>query len=357
MTVRASKLTKERVRSAWLFLIPMLIVLLLVAGWPLVRTFTLSFTDASLGADDQSQFIGFNNYLFHGPNLNDWDDELNGYFIFDQDTGDAMVYRPGPDQYFDLDTDEVVERPIDDARFFEWQGVLADQMWWRSVWNTFVFTVASVGLEVILGVAVALVLNAAMPGRGLVRAAALIPWAIPTIVSAQMWGWMFHDQYGVINELLLGAGITTTRLAFTAESALALPAVILVDVWKTTPFLALLTLAALQMLPGEIYEAGKVDGVHPVKMFFRVTLPLIRPALLVAVIFRALDALRIFDLIYVLTSGSRDTMSMSVYARQQLVDFQNVGYGSAASTMLFLIIACFTVIYIVLGRVNFDERR
>jgi trehalose/maltose transport system permease protein len=126
----------------------------------------------------------------------------------------------------------------------------------------------------------------------------------------------------------------------------------MVDVWKTTPFMALLILAGLQMLPKECYEAAQVDGVHPVKVFFKVTLPLIRPALMVAIIFRALDAIRIFDLVYVLTGTREPSMTMSVYARQQLIEFQQVGYGSAASTLLFFIVALLTVIYIVLGRVK-----
>ena len=132
-------------------------------------------------------------------------------------------------------------------------------------------------------------------------------------------------------------------------------AVVMVDVWKTTPFMALLILAGLQMLPSDCYEAAKVDGIHPVRVFFRVTLPLVRPAIMVAVLFRVLDALRVFDLIYVLTSNSKDTMSMSIYARQQLLDFQEVGYGSAASTLLFLVVAFCTVLYIVAGRVRFDD--
>jgi trehalose/maltose transport system permease protein len=135
-----------------------------------------------------------------------------------------------------------------------------------------------------------------------------------------------------------------------------MPSLVMVDVWKTTPFMALLILAALQMLPKECYEAAQVDGVHPVKVFFRVTLPLIRPALMVAVIFRALDAIRIFDLVYVLT-GTRDTtMTMSIYARQQLIEFQEVGYGSAASTLLFFIVALLTLVYLVAGRVKLGDR-
>lgn len=360
---RASKLTRQRVRSAWIFITPMLIMLALVAGYPLISTIYYSFTDRLLIADHNTQFIGFNNYLYYGPNLNNYDEELDGYFVYYEDTDAALVYRDDG-VFYDLDTEDPdtgamdpYAGEIDTADVFEWQGLLVDSLWWRSVWNTLTFSVVSVGLEIVIGLVVALILNANMPGRAVIRAAVLIPWAIPTIVSAQMWSWMLNDQYGVINEILLSWGWIESRLAFTADRFLALPSVIAVDVWKTTPFMALLILAALQLLPGEVYEAAKVDGIHPVKQFFRITLPLIRPALMVAVIFRALDALRIFDLIYVLTSGSRDTMSMSIYARQNLIDFQNVGYGSAISTGLFLIISAFTLIYLMLGRVNFDQER
>lgn len=299
-----SDLTRSRLLSAWLFLLPMLVVLLLVAGYPLIQTIWLGFTDANLADLSQSEFIGIDNYYT---------------------SVDGKSY-----------------------------GVLVDKDWWNAVWNTLQFAVFSVLIETVLGLIVALVLNASFRFRGLVRAAVLIPWAIPTVVSAKMWGWMLHDQFGFINDKLMWLGIISQPIAWTASSDWAMKSVILVDVWKTTPFMALLILAALQMLPMQCYEAARVDGIHPVKVFFRVTLPLIRPALMVAVIFRFLDALRIFDLIYVLTSNSKETMSMSVYARQQLVDFQQVGYGSAASTLLFLIIAFITVIYIVVGRVRFD---
>jgi trehalose/maltose transport system permease protein len=170
-----------------------------------------------------------------------------------------------------------------------------------------------------------------------------------------MWSWMLNDQFGIINHMLLGLGLIDTPKAWTADPELLMTSLVMVDVWKTTPFMALLILAALQMLPKECYEAARVDGVHPVKVFFRVTLPLIRPALMVAIIFRALDAIRIFDLIYVLT-GTRDTtMTMSIYARQQLIEFQEVGYGSAASTLLFFIVALLTAVYVVAGRVKLGD--
>ena len=301
----SSELTRARVRSAWIFLAPMLLVLALVAGWPLLRTIYFSFTDATLTNLRSYRFIGFDNFL---------------------------EYYQG-----------------------EWFGLMADPNWWRAVYNTIWFTVVSVSIELVLGMIIALTLNAAFPGRGLLRAAILIPWAIPTIVSAKMWGWMLHDQFGVLNSILMGIGIISTPVAWTASPETALWAVVMVDVWKTTPFMALLILAALQMLPSDCYEAAKVDGIHPVKVFFKVTLPLIKPALMVAIIFRALDALRIFDLIFVLTSNARDTMSMSVYARQQLVDFQDVGMGSAASTLLFMIIAFLVVITIMVGRLRLGE--
>lgn len=289
-----SYLTRQRIRSAWMFLTPMIVVILCIAGWPLARTIYFSFTDATLTDIDAHRFIGLDNFIY----------------------------------------------------------LLQDPDWWIAVKNTLVFTIASVSLEVILGTVIALALNAHMPGRGLLRASVMIPWAIPTIVSAQMWNWMFNDFYGVINAMMLGMGLIDQPWAWTADPDLSLWAVVIADVWKTTPFMALLILAALQVLPSECYEAARVDGIHPVRVFFKVTVPLIKPALLVAVIFRCLDALRIFDLIYVLTSGSRSTMSMSIYARKELVDFQDVGFGSAASTMLFMIIALATVLLLTLGKVK-----
>jgi trehalose/maltose transport system permease protein len=305
MRRRPSSLSRSRVRAAWIFIAPPVIVLALIAGWPLARTIWFSLTDANLNNLGAYEFIGFGNYLAN----------YDG----------------------------------------EWLGILTDPDWWHSVWNTVWFALVSVSIETVLGMVVALILNAAFPGRGIMRAIILIPWAIPTVVSAKMWNWMLHDQFGVINDMLLRIGLISAPITWTASPDTALWTVVMVDVWKTTPFMALLILAALQMLPQDIYEAARVDGIHPIRIFFRVTLPLIRPALLVAVIFRALDALRVFDLVYVLTANSRDTMSMSVYARQQLVDFQEVGLGSAASTLIFLIIALLVVVTMMVGRLRFGE--
>jgi trehalose/maltose transport system permease protein len=298
-----------KTRTAWLFMSPMLIVLLIVAAWPLGRSIWFSFTDANINDPSQSHFIGLDNYfgaygLFANPNHSD------GFWASD---------------------------------------------WGNSILNTLNFAWASVLIETLLGLAVAMLLNQDFKGRAWVRTAVLVPWAIPTIVSAKMWGWMLHDQFGVINDLLLAAGIIDHKIAWTAESSTALWTVVAVDVWKTTPFMALLILAALQVLPKDCYEAAEVDGVHPLRVFWKVTLPLIRPALMVAVIFRILDALRIFDLIFVLTSNDNSTMSMSGFVRREMVENGYMGFGSAASTALFLIIGAATVLYIRLGNMKLSE--
>jgi trehalose/maltose transport system permease protein len=304
-----SELRAERLRAARWFLLPMILALLLVAGWPLMRTIYFSFTNASLTDLYNAKFVGFNNYF------------------------------------------KVTTLPSGRTIY---GGLLADPVWWNAVWNTVRFSVISVTLETILGMIVALVLNAEFKGRGLVRAAILVPWAIPTIVSARMWSWMFHDQFGIINDILMKLNIIDRGIAWTASADTAMYAVLIVDVWKTTPFMALLILAGLQTIPSDIYEAAKVDGVHPVKTFFKVTLPLVKPALMVAVIFRMLDAMRIFDLIYVLTPNSSSTKTISVLSRENLIDFDKFALGSAQATMLFLILTGFTMLYMWLGKVSFD---
>ena len=299
-----SGLAGQKARAAFWFVAPMVVALALAAGWPLGRTLYYAFTDATLTDMGRHGFVGFDNF---------WN-------------------------------------PV-------WGGLFGDAKWWRAVGNTLVFTGVSVGLETVFGILVALAVNRPFRGRGLVRAAVLIPWAIPTIVSAKMWGWMLHDQFGVINDLAMRLGVIDAPIAWMANSATALGAVIAVDVWKTTPFMALLVLAALQTLPGDIYEAARIDGVSRLRVFFRVTLPLIRPALMVAVIFRGLDALRAFDLMYVMAANNADTMTVSVFARQQLVDFQDVGYGSAAAALLFVLVAVLTAVVLTLGRVRMGGAR
>ncbi len=304
---RDRSISSARTRAAWMFLAPMLLVLVVVAVWPLARTIYFSFTNATLVDMSRYSFVGLSNYLAY-----------------------------------------------DNGR---WYGVLSDPQWFLALRNTLIFAVISVSLETILGVLIAVLLNAQFPGRGLMRAAMLVPWAIPTVVSAKMWGWMLNDQFGVINDALLKIGVISEPVAWLADPTLSMASIILVDVWKTTPFVALLALAALQMVPKDCYEAARVDGIHPVRVFFQVTLPLIAPALAVAVIFRLLDAMRMFDLVYIMTGATDATMTLSVFAQRELVGFQDVGYGSAVSTLVFLIIAVLTALYVTAMRLDLGGRQ
>lgn len=296
----------SRTRTAWLFLTPMIVLMLIVAVWPLARSIWFSFTDTNINDISAGQWVGLENYF-------------GEYGLF---------FNPNDDEGF-------------------WYGD-----WGISIRNTFGFAVVSVVLETLTGLGVALLLNQDFKGRALVRTAVLVPWAIPTIVSAKMWGWMLNDQFGVINTLLINAGLIDHKIAWTAEPSYALWTVVLVDVWKTTPFMALLVLAALQTVPKDCYEAARVDGVHPLRVFWRITLPLIRQPLMVAIVFRLLDSLRVFDLIYVLTSNGSSTISMSGFVRREMVEYGNMGFGSAASTSLFLIIMLTAMIFLRLTRVK-----
>jgi len=297
-----SDLFRQRIRSAWLFLTPMLVVLAIVAGWPLLRSIYFSFTNASLTNISAAEWVGFENYLSITT-------LKSGRVIYD--------------------------------------GLLVDPLWWKSVWNTVRFSVVSVISETIIGMMVALVLNAEFRGRGIVRAAILVPWAIPTIVSAKMWAWMLNDQFGIINDILLNLGLISQKIAWTANPDTAMLAVLMVDIWKTTPFMALLILAGLQMIPGDIYEAAKIDGVHPVKVFFRVTLPLCRSSLIAGAILAWARALGEFGAT-IMFAGNRQgvtqTMPLAIYERFGAGDLN-------AALILSAVLLMTSIVFLVLVRI------
>ena len=288
-------LARSRERLAWLLVLPSLLVVALVALYPLIETFRLSFTNTRLASTREPRNVGWANY----------------------------------------------------------QSLLTEDAFRSALSHTVVFTVSSVLLETLLGLAIALVIHSNFRGRGGVRTAMLVPWAIPTVVSASMWQWMYHDVFGVINDILVNRlHILDQKVAWLANPATALPAIIAVDVWKTTPFMALLLLAGLQLIPTDVYEASTVDGASKVQQFFQITLPLLKPALLVALIFRTLDAFRVFDVIYVMKQFASETMTVAVYARQQLIDLALLGRGSAAAVIIFICIFAFVIVYTRLIRVE-----
>ena len=260
-------------RSAYYMILPALVIVFVVAFYPVLYGIVLSFTDSTVIAF--GSFIGLENYveMFQNP------DFLEGLS------------------------------------------------------NTLLYTVVSVALEFVIGLAIALAINQAFRGRGLVRAAVLVPWAFPTVISAAMWRLMFQNQVGIIQYVANALGLISEPIL--SDRTLLLIAAIVVDTWKTTPFMALLLLAGLQVIPGEVYEAARVDGANVMQRFFRITLPLLKGAILVALLFRTLDAYRVYDLFWVLGNRELDSLSTFVYEGVRISQLQ-FGQGNAAAVFIFV---------------------
>jgi ABC-type sugar transport system permease subunit len=234
-----------------------------------------------------------------------------------------------------------------------YQAALADARFWGALAHTAFFAAASVTLELLLGLALALGLHRAFRGRGLARTAALLPWAIPTVVAALVWRFAFEGPSGGANALLAALGAVEQAPVWFGDARLAWVPIVLADVWKTTPFVALLLLAGLQNIDSTLYEAARVDGASAWQQLRHVTLPLLRPALLVALIFRTLDAFRVFDLIYVLTGGGPGTATepLALYAFEALLQDLRFGFGSSLSMILFAVSFSLAWLYIrLVGR-------
>ena len=237
---------------------------------------------------------------------------------------------------------------------------LADARMWAALAHTAAFTVITVALELAIGLVLALGLHGAYRGRGLVRLAVLLPWAIPTVVAALVWRFMFESESGIINAMLASIGAMEQPLVWLSHPVAAWVPLILADVWKTTPFVALLLLAGLQGIDPTLYEAARMDGARTWRQFREITLPMLMPALLVAGIFRTLDAFRVFDLVYVLTGGGPGTATepISLYAFSSLLQNLRFGYGSALSVIIFGVTFVLALLYIrLLGASLTGEER
>jgi len=240
------------------------------------------------------------------------------------------------------------------AGFKNYHEALTSSEFWNSVKNTFVFTGISVSLELLIGLAMALAMHEAFRGRGLLRTVVLVPWAILTVVTAMTWRTIFEPDLGFANTVLRTLHLPGGHVVWLGQSPYAMAAMIFADVWKTAPFIALLLLAGLQVIPEEVYDAAKVDGANAWQRFLRITLPLLRPAILVALLFRTLDALRVFDLPFVLTQGANGTETISLQAQQVLTNDRIIGLGSALSVLTFVIVmlVSFAYIYFVGGNIR-----
>lgn len=223
---------------------------------------------------------------------------------------------------------------------------LGSPEFWDAMITTLVFTVASVGLELAIGLGMALVMHQAFRGRALLRAVVLVPWAILTVVTAITWRTIFEPELGFVNTMLDTLSLPGADVVWLGERGYALGVMILADVWKTAPFMALLILAGLQGIPDELHDAAKVDGASTWQRFRSITLPLLVPAITVALIFRTLDAMRVFDLPYVLTKGANGTETLSLIAQEELVTNRNTGLGSALSVLTFLTVMGVSFLYI-----------
>lgn len=274
--------------TGWLLLIPALLVLLLVFIYPIGRAFWLSFFTENLGTQLNPVFSGIGNY----------------------------------------------QRMLGDGRF------------WQTMGNTALFTVVSVVLELLLGLGIALVLNQSFRGRGIVRTIAIIPWALPTAVMGLAWAWIFNDQFGVVNDILQRLGLINTGINWLGEPNLAMVALIIADVWKTTPFISIILLAGLQSIPQDLYEAHAMDGANYWQSFYQITLPLLMPQILIALLFRFAQAFGIFDLVQVMTGGgpAGATETVSIYIYSMVMRYLDFGYGAALVVVTFLLLVLVVIL-------------
>jgi trehalose/maltose transport system permease protein len=345
-----SELLKGEQRLAYWLLLPTLIILFLIAFYPLGSVFYNSLTNRVFASAQESEFVGLDNYRsLLGVVIRQLEPAVDdtGAALKDPDTGETIYQSP-----IDvLPREPVRYRELSQFDFFGTHYVVgaSDRDFLRAVGDTLRFTVITIVIETVLGLGIALVVHSKFPGRGVMRVVMLVPWAIPTAVSSRMWEWMFAStRAGFFNVVFQNLGLSDGQTAFLADEAWQLPAMIAIDVWKTTPFMALLLLAGLQLIPGDLYEASQVDGANKVRQFWSITLPLLRPTLAVALVFRTLDAVRVFDLFQIVLAQRR--YSMASFAYYELINGQRMGYSSATSVVIFLIITLFAVMYIrILG--------
>jgi multiple sugar transport system permease protein len=283
-----SERTRSEHRLAWLLCAPAVVAMLAVTAYPIVYAIALSVQQIDLRFPDEGGFVGLDNYA----------------------------------------------------------SVLSSNLWWTDVLNTVFLTLVSVSIELVLGMAIALVMYRAIFGRGAIRTAVLIPYGIITVVAAFSWQFAFAPDSGFVNNLPL----ISDEMDWFGERFSSFAVIIMAEVWKTTPFMALLLLAGLVTIDSQLYEAAKVDGASAWQRFTRITLPLMKPAILVALLFRTLDAFRVFDTIFIMTAGAQDTESVSILGFSQLISRLNLGLGSAVSVLIFVCVLLIATFYVrVLG--------
>jgi len=292
---KVSDRAKEERKLAWMLCAPAVITMVIVTGFPIAYALYLSLQKYDLRFPDEKEFVGLSNYV----------------------------------------------------------DVLGSSTWWSDVWTTLLITIVSVSIELVLGMAIALVMHRAIFGRGPVRAAILIPYGIVTVVAAFAWRYAFDPASGFVQ----GLPLISDSAAPLTERGGSLTVIILTEVWKTTPFMALLLLAGLALVPDELHEAAKVDGANAIQRFYRITIPLMRPAILVALLFRTLDAFRLFDTVFIQTQGANGTETVSILSYNVLINRVNLGLGSAVSVLIFICVLLIAFFFVkVLGTSTAQQR-
>lgn len=292
-TTKTSSRTRSERKLAWMLCAPAVLAMLLVTAYPIAYAVVLSLQNVDLRFPDENSFAGLSNYV----------------------------------------------------------TVLTSNLWWTDVFNTVFLMIVTVSIELVLGMAIALVMHRAIFGRGIVRTSVLIPYGIITVVAAFAWQFAFAPETGFVNDLI-GAETDWFGGRFTSFVV-----IILAEVWKTTPFMALLLLAGLVTIDGQLYEAARVDGASAWQRFTRITLPLMKPAILVALLFRTLDAFRVFDSIFIMTRGALDTESVSILGYNQLISRLNLGLGSAVSVLIFICVFLIALLFVRGFGAKLDEGR
>jgi multiple sugar transport system permease protein len=292
---KKSSRTRSERKLAWLLCAPAVVVMLAVTAYPIVYAFVLSLQKLDLRFPEQTEFIGLSNY----------------------------------------------------------GTVLSSELWWLDVFNTLIIMVISVSIELVLGMVIALIMHRAIFGRGVVRTVVLIPYGIITVVAAFAWQFAFASESGFVDNLPF---IADEKNWFGGHIS-SLAVIIMAEIWKTTPFMALLLLAGLVTIPNELYEAARVDGASAWQRFRKITLPLMKPAILVAVLFRTLEASRVFDSIFIMTRGAQNTESVSILGFNQLINRLNLGLGSAISVLIFVGVVLIAFLFIKGFGVKVEEGR
>ena len=282
-------LRQQDARTAWLLLAPSLLILLGITLWPVVSTLILSFFNAPTGINQARTFVGFANYI----------------------------------------------------------EMLADQTFWETIWRTLYFTVVSVGLELGLGLAIAQLIHSKPWGWQFLRLALIIPWAVPTIVNGAMWKWIYSADFGALNGALMAFGLINHYIPWLTLPNMVMNLVIIADVWHTMPFVALVLQAALATLPEDLDEAAAVDGANAWQRFWQIRVPLLRPAILVALIVRTVDAFRVFDIVYIITAGgpAYKTLTITYLTYLNSFTFGKQGTGAALSFLISVVTITLALIY------------